>query len=50
MGKASAEGDLAVTSKDFKGDIQQLAGLHRDYITKAENVEGAVVTFGVSDV
>ena len=38
-GKATAEGDLEVTSKDLKEDIETLAGLHHDCVTKAEDFE-----------
>lgn len=38
-GKATAEGDLEVTSKDLKEDIETLGGLHHDCVTKAEDFE-----------
>jgi len=37
--KATAEGDLAATSKDLEADIQALADLHRDCMAKAEEFE-----------
>merc|ERR1719399_1994743 len=37
--KATAEGDLDVTSKDLAGDIKELAGLHHNCMTKAEEYE-----------
>jgi len=44
--KAAAEGDLEVTSKDLKGDIQQLADLHHDCMTKAEDYEAETKSRG----
>merc|ERR1719324_2253657 len=38
-GKASAEGDLAVTSKDLEEDISTLATLHQDCMKGAEDFE-----------
>ena len=38
-GKATAEGDLEVTTKDLKEDIETLSGLHHDCVTKAEDFE-----------
>jgi len=38
-GKATAEGDLEVTSKDLKEDIKTKSGLHHDCVTKAEDFE-----------
>jgi chromosome segregation ATPase len=37
--KATAEGDLAVTSKDLKADIETLATLHADCMKGAEDFE-----------
>merc|ERR1719453_2316135 len=37
--KATAEGDLAVTSKDLAEDIKSLAELHHDCMTKANEFE-----------
>jgi hypothetical protein len=37
--KSTAEGDLAVTSKDLKADENQLGDLHRDCMVKAETFE-----------
>jgi len=37
--KATADGDLAVTSKDLAGDIKSLAELHHDCMTKATEFE-----------
>merc|ERR550514_57231 len=36
-GKATAEGDLQVTTKDLDEDIETLEGLHHDCMTKAED-------------
>merc|ERR1719393_892347 len=40
--KAMAEGDLAVTSKDLKEDIEYLASIHQDCMQKAQDFEAAV--------
>merc|ERR1719221_317521 len=37
--KATAEGDLAATSKELAGDISTLADLHHNCMTKAEDYE-----------
>merc|ERR1719399_1172292 len=37
--KATAEGDLDVTSKDLAGDIKELAGLHHNCMTRAQEYE-----------
>jgi len=44
--KSAAEGDLEVTSKDLKGDIEQLADLHHDCMTKAEDYEAETKSRG----
>merc|ERR1719401_700649 len=44
--KASAEGDLAVTSKDLSGDIQTLATLHQDCMKGAEDFEAETKSRG----
>lgn len=35
--KSGAEGDLQVTSKDLKGDIEALSDLHHECMRKAED-------------
>jgi len=40
--KAMAEGDLAVTNKDLKEDIEYLASIHQDCMQKAQDFEAAV--------
>merc|ERR1719399_511390 len=37
--KATAEGDLDVTSKDLAADIKELAGLHHNCMTRAQEYE-----------
>jgi len=37
--KASAEGDLSITSKDLSGDTAALSDLHHDCMTKSEDFE-----------
>lgn len=44
--KASAEGDLSVTSKDLAEDTSTLASLHADCMAKASNFEAEVTTRG----
>jgi len=44
--KATAEGDLGVTSKDLAGDIKELAGLHHNCMTKAEEFEAETKSRG----
>jgi hypothetical protein len=44
--KSAAEGDLEVTSKDLKGDIEQKADLHHDCMTKAEDYESETKSRG----
>jgi len=44
--KASAEGDLAATSKDLSEDLKALAGLHQDCMTKAEDFEAETTSRG----
>jgi len=44
--KATAEGDLAVTSKDLAEDIKSLAELHHDCMTKATEFEEEVKSRG----
>merc|ERR1740130_768143 len=39
--KATAEGDLAVTSKDLAEDQKSLSTTHQDCMTKAEDFEAA---------
>merc|ERR1711878_259616 len=39
--KATAEGDLAVTSKDLAADTAALADLHKDCLGKAQDFEAA---------
>merc|ERR1719359_844416 len=43
---ASAEGDLAVTSKDLAADIKELADLHQQCMTKAQEYEAATKSRG----
>ena len=38
-GKATAEGDLDVASKDLAGDVKELQGLHRNCVTKIEGLK-----------
>uniref|UniRef100_A0A7S2ACU5 Uncharacterized protein n=1 Tax=Alexandrium andersonii TaxID=327968 RepID=A0A7S2ACU5_9DINO len=44
--KATAEGDLDVTTKDLKSDTKALADLHRDCMTKAQDYEAATKSRG----
>merc|ERR1719181_561007 len=44
--KSAAEGDLEVTQKDLKADIEQKADLHHDCMTKAEDYEAATKSRG----
>merc|ERR1719162_971743 len=44
--KATAEGDLRVTSQDLNEDLQVLANLHRDCMTKAQSFEAATTSRG----
>lgn len=44
--KATAEGDLAVTTKALNEDINALAGLHQDCMTKAEDFEAETTSRG----
>merc|ERR1719464_321983 len=44
--KASAEGDLDVTSKSLKGDTKSLAGLHQTCMTKAQDFEAETKSRG----
>lgn len=44
--KATAEGDLAVTSKDLAEDVKSLAELHHDCMTKATEFEEEVKSRG----
>merc|ERR1719333_1877273 len=44
--KAAAEGDLAVTTKALNEDINALADLHQDCMTKAEDFEAEVTSRG----
>merc|ERR1719502_360057 len=44
--KAAAEGDLAVTQKDLDADIKELAELHHECMTKAEEFEEATKSRG----
>merc|ERR1719453_2583749 len=44
--KATAEGDLAITSKDLAEDIKSLAELHHDCMTKATEFEEEVKSRG----
>merc|ERR1719393_1214183 len=37
--KAGAEGDLDITSKDLAEDIKELAGLHHNCMTRAQEYE-----------
>merc|ERR1719399_1933175 len=45
-GKATAEGDLAVTSKDLAEDISTLATLHQDCMKGAEDFEAETKSRG----
>merc|ERR1740139_977152 len=44
--KATAEGDLVVTSKDLDEDLKAKSTLHHDCMTKAENFEAATKSRG----
>merc|ERR1719191_1677210 len=44
--KATAEGDLAVTQKDLDADIKELAELHQECMTKAQEFEDATKSRG----
>merc|ERR1719262_1742897 len=44
--KATAEGDLAVTQKDLDADVKELAELHQECMTKAEEFEEATKSRG----
>jgi len=44
--KATAEGDLDVTSKDLKEDIEALSDLHQTCLTKAQDYEAATKSRG----
>merc|ERR1719284_594233 len=44
--KAAAEGDLSVTTKALNEDINALAGLHQDCMTKAEDFEAETTSRG----
>merc|ERR1712196_19077 len=44
--KATAEGDLAVTSKDLAEDIKALADLHHNCMTKASDYEAETKSRG----
>merc|ERR1719359_2173724 len=44
--KATAEGELAVTQKDLDADIKELAELHHECMTKAEEFEEATKSRG----
>merc|ERR1719476_215914 len=44
--KASAEGDLAVTSKDLAEDVKTLATLHQDCMKAAEDFEAETKSRG----
>jgi len=44
--KATAEGDLSVTSKDLAADIEELAGLHHNCMTKADEFEAETKSRG----
>jgi hypothetical protein len=44
--KSAAEGDLEVTEKDLKADIEQKADLHHDCMTKAEDYEAETKSRG----
>merc|ERR1719235_2086564 len=44
--KATAEGDLAVTQKDLDADIKELAELHQECMTKAQEFEEATKSRG----
>jgi len=45
-GKATAEGDLDVASKDLAEDIKELQGLHHNCMTKAEEFEAETKSRG----
>ena len=45
-GKATAEGDLDVASKDLAGDVKELRGLYRNYVTKIEEFEAETKSRG----
>jgi len=44
--KAGAEGDLDITSKDLAEDIKELAGLHHNCMTRAQEYEDEVKSRG----
>merc|ERR1740129_2176689 len=44
--KASAEGDLDVTSKSLKADTESLADLHQECMTKAQDFEAETKSRG----
>jgi C4-type Zn-finger protein len=44
--KATAEGDLAATSKELAGDVSTLADLHHNCMTKAEDFEAETKSRG----
>ena len=44
--KATAEGDLDITSKDLAEDIKSLQGLHHNCMTKANDFEAEVKSRG----
>merc|ERR1719201_1663223 len=44
--KATAEGDLGVTSKDLAEDVKELKGLHHNCMTKAEEFEAETKSRG----
>lgn len=44
--KAVAAGDLDMTSKDLQGDVDQLAGLHHNCMTKADEYEAETKSRG----
>merc|ERR1740129_2094397 len=44
--KATAEGDLDVTSKSLKADTESLADLHQECMTKAQDFEAETKTRG----
>jgi len=44
--KATAEGDLAVTTKALNEDVTALSGLHQDCMTKAEDFESETTSRG----
>merc|ERR1719456_959491 len=45
-GKAAAEGDLGVTTKDLNEDVNALGSLHQDCMTKAEDFEAETTSRG----